>query len=135
MERPWRVPIAWDVSRLMARIHIFPQLKLVLLSINKVALFLYLFNEKVLREERACESASLSVTNATCWKRSDSRPANVLVARTRELYGGNMLNGWEILLLGAVILIFVVVPLAISALVLCLVLRKKPSRVPPVIRG
>lgn len=52
MERPWRVPIAWDVSRLVARIHIFPQLKLVLFSINKVALFLYLFNEKVLEKKK-----------------------------------------------------------------------------------
>ena len=46
-----------------------------------------------------------------------------------------MLNGWEILLLVVVILLLVVVPVAITAGILWLVLRKKPSRVPPVIHS
>jgi hypothetical protein len=47
-----------------------------------------------------------------------------------------MLNGWEILLLGASLLVLIGVPLTITAIVLwVVVLRKKDSRVPPIIRS
>jgi len=47
-----------------------------------------------------------------------------------------MLNGWEILLLGASVLVLIGVPLTITAIVLWVVfLRKKGSRVPPIIRS
>jgi hypothetical protein len=47
-----------------------------------------------------------------------------------------MLNGWEILLLGASVLLLIGVPLTIIAIVLLVaVFRKKDSRVPPVIRS
>ena len=44
-----------------------------------------------------------------------------------------MLNGWEIMLLGAVAFLFIGLPLAISALILWMILRKKDSRIPPII--
>jgi hypothetical protein len=47
-----------------------------------------------------------------------------------------MLNGWEILLLGASVLLLIGVPLTVIAIVLLVtVFRKKDSRVPPVIRS
>ena len=47
-----------------------------------------------------------------------------------------MLNGWEILLLGASVLVLIGVPLTIIAIVLWVVfLRKIDSRVPPIIRS
>lgn len=46
-----------------------------------------------------------------------------------------MLNGWEILLLGASVLVLIGVPLTIAAVVLWVALRKKDSRVPPIIRS
>lgn len=46
-----------------------------------------------------------------------------------------MLSGWEILLLGAVAFLFIGLPLAVSALILWMILRKKDSRVPPIIRS
>jgi len=47
-----------------------------------------------------------------------------------------MLNGWEILLLGITVLLLIGVPLTITAIVLWVVfLRKKDSRVPPIIRS
>lgn len=47
----------------------------------------------------------------------------------------SMLNGWEILLLGASVLVLIGVPLTIAAVVLWVALRKKDSRVPPIIRS
>ena len=45
-----------------------------------------------------------------------------------------MLNGWEIILLAATVLVVVGVPLVLTALILWLVLRKKEPKSPPVIR-